>query len=69
VLGACGRPRNTKLLADLAQCERVNPFPLDPFENHLGSERHASFRDGGELWLFLTKPFKRVDSVNSFEVR
>jgi hypothetical protein len=27
-----GRPRNTQLFADLAQCERVNPFPLDQFE-------------------------------------
>jgi hypothetical protein len=28
----CGRPRNTQLFADLAQGERVNPFPLDQFE-------------------------------------
>ena len=27
-----GRSRNTQLFADLAQCERVNPFPLDQFE-------------------------------------
>jgi len=26
------RPRNSQLFADLAQCDRVNPFPLDQFE-------------------------------------
>ena len=30
-----GRPRNTQLFADLAQCERVNPFPLNQFESTL----------------------------------
>ena len=27
-----GRSRNAQLFADLAQGERVNPFPLDHFE-------------------------------------
>jgi hypothetical protein len=30
-----GRPRNTQPFADLAQCECVNPFPLDQFESTL----------------------------------